>query len=48
MKQRRVEVNLEELDRIIDHGIQAPLTESEGQKIKTALHLMAERLSPQK
>jgi len=42
---RRIEVNLEELDRIIDHGMRAPLSESDGQKIKTALHAMADRLT---
>lgn len=41
---RRVEVNLEELDRIIDCGMHAPLSEADGQKIKTALHAMADRL----
>ena len=47
MKARRVrvEVNLEELDQIIDRGRQAPLSESDGQKLKAALHAMAERLS---
>ena len=47
MKARRVrvEVNLEELDQIIDRGTQAPLSESDGQKLKAALHAMAERLS---
>ena len=40
---RRIEVNLEELDQIIDRGRQAPLSESEGQKLKTAIHAMAER-----
>src|SRR5712692_2399955 len=42
---KRVDVNLEELDQIIDRGTYAPLSESEGQKLKTALHAMAERLS---
>jgi transposase len=42
---RRIEVNLEELDRIIDHGTRAPLSESDGQKIKAALHAMADRLT---
>ena len=42
---RRIEVNLEELDQIIDRSTQAPLSESEGQKLKTAIHAMAERLS---
>jgi transposase len=47
MKARRVrvEVNLQELDQIIDRGRQAPLTDSDGQKLKAALHGMAERLS---
>src|SRR5229473_722980 len=42
---KRVEVNLEELDQIIDRGMRTPLNESEGQKLKAALHAMAERLS---
>ena len=41
---RRVDVNLDELDQIIDRSTRAPLSESEGQKLKTALHAMAERL----
>lgn len=45
---RRIEVNLKELDRIIDHGMRAPLSESDGQKIKTALHAMADRLRPKR
>jgi transposase len=47
MKARRVrvEVNLEELDQIIERGRQAPLSESDGKKLKAALHAMAERLS---
>ena len=42
---RRIDVNLEELDQIIDRSTQAPLSKSEGQKLKTAIHAMAERLS---
>jgi len=42
---RRIEVNLEELDRIIDHGTNAPLSKADGHKIKAALHAMAERLT---
>jgi rubredoxin len=45
---RPIEVNLEELDRIIEHGMRAPLSESDGQKIRTALHAMAERLTPKR
>jgi transposase len=41
---RRVEVNLDELDRIIDRGTRAPLSESEGQKLKAVIHAMAEKL----
>jgi len=44
MSRQRIEVNLAELDQIIDRGMCAPLSESEAQKIKTALHAMAERL----
>jgi transposase len=41
---QRIDVNLEELDQIIDRSTRAPLSESEGQKLKTALHAMAEKL----
>ena len=44
MTRRRVEVNLDELDQIIDRSTREPLSESEGQKLKTALHAMAEKL----
>ena len=37
-RRRRVDVNLDELDQIIDRGQRAPLSESEGEKLKTALH----------
>jgi transposase len=43
-RRRRVEVNLDELDQIIERSQRAPLSESEGEKLKTALHAMAERL----
>ena len=43
---RRVDVNVEELDRIIDGAKSAPLSESDSQKLKTALHVLAERLMP--
>jgi hypothetical protein len=41
---RRVEVNVEELDRIIDGAMREPLNEADGQTLKTALHTMAEKL----
>ena len=42
----RVDVNVEELDRIIDDARSAPLSEADSQKLKTALHALAERLLP--
>ena len=44
MNRPRIEVNLDELDRIIDRGTRAPLSEAEAQNLKTALHAMAEKL----
>jgi transposase len=41
---RRVDVNVEELDRIIDHARTAPLSEADSQKLKTALHALAGHL----
>jgi len=41
---QRIEVDLDELDQIIDRGTRAPLSQSEGQKLKTAIHAMAEKL----
>ena len=41
---RRIDVNVAELDRIIDGAKGTPLSESDGQKLKTALHALAERL----
>ena len=46
MKRPRVDVNLEELDQIIDRGTQAPLSESESEKLKSALHALAGMLPP--
>ena len=41
-----MDVNLEELDQIIDGGIRAPLRESDGEKLKAVLHILAERAKP--
>ena len=41
MKRKRVDVNLKELDQIIDHAREAPLSESESEKLKGALHALA-------
>ena len=42
----RIDVNLEELDQIIDGGMRAPLSESDGEKLKAVLHILAERARP--
>jgi transposase len=44
MSRPRIEVNLSELDEIIERSQRAPLNQPEAQKLKTALHAMAERL----
>jgi hypothetical protein len=44
---RRVDVNVEELDRIIDSGMSVPLSEADSQKLKTALHALVDRLRSQ-
>ena len=41
---RRIDVNVDELDRIIDDAMRAPLNETDGLTLKTAVHAMAERL----
>src|ERR1700679_935695 len=41
---RRIDVNVDELDRIIDAAMQAPLNEADGRTLKIAVHAMAERL----
>jgi transposase len=44
---RRVDVNVEELDRIIDDARTAPLSEADSQKLKAALHALVGRLLPE-
>jgi transposase len=41
----RVEINVQELDQIIDRGTQTPLSEGDSQKLKDALHTLAQLLS---
>ena len=41
MKRKRVDVNLEELDRVLDHAREAPLSEADYEKLKEALHALA-------
>src|SRR3954452_10138052 len=42
---RRIEVNLNELDQLRDHARSEPLSESDYEKLRTALHTLAELLS---
>ncbi len=42
MARPRIEVNLEELDQVLAEARQAPLSEDDYQKLKTALHALAE------
>ena len=43
---RRIDVNLEELDRVLDGARQTPLSEADCEKVKEALHALAAMLSP--
>ena len=46
MKRRRIDVNLTELDQLLDQAREAPLSEPDCNKIKTALHTLAQFLAP--
>jgi len=46
MKRRRIDVNLTELDQLLDQAREAPLSEPDCNKIKTALHTLAQLLTP--
>ncbi len=38
---RRMDVNLEELDHVLDEARQAPLSDADYDKLKSALHALA-------
>jgi hypothetical protein len=40
MKHPRMDVNLEELDRVLDHAREVPLSEPDYKKLKAALHAL--------
>jgi transposase len=44
ISRRGIDVNVDELDRIIDAAMREPLNENDGRTLKTAVHAMAERL----
>src|SRR5215210_3189212 len=41
----RIDVNLNELDQVLDHARAEPLSDSDYEKLRTALHTLAELLS---
>jgi transposase len=41
----QVEINLEELDRLLDRTREGPLSDAEREKLRTALHVLADKLS---
>jgi hypothetical protein len=43
---RRIDVNLDELDQVLDGARQAPLSEADYDKLKGALHALAAMLAP--
>ncbi len=43
-KRPKVEVNVEELDKIVDSAVEQPLTQGEAEKLRGAIHAMAEAL----
>ena len=43
---RRVDVNLDELDRVLDGARKAPLSEADYDKVKSALHALAAMIAP--
>ena len=42
---RRLDVDVEELDRVIDAAENGPLSKADRQKLKTTLHALVERLA---
>jgi transposase len=46
MKRPRIDVNLNELDQLLDQARETPLSEPDCNKIKTALHALAQLLPP--
>ena len=47
-KRRRIDVNLDELDRVLDGARQTPLSEADCDKLKSALHALAAMLPPRR
>jgi len=43
---QRIEVNVDELDRVLDGARQAPLSEADYRTLKTTIHALIDRLRP--
>lgn len=46
-KRRKVEIDIQQLDQIVDKACESPLTRDEGDLLKSSIHAMAERLMRQ-
>lgn len=47
IRKRRLDIDLQELDGILDAAVEKPIAESDADKVKTALHILVDRLTPQ-
>lgn len=47
IRRRRIDIDLPELDNILDTAVEKPITETDANKVKTALHVLVDRLTPQ-
>ncbi|MBI2266887.1 MAG: IS66 family transposase [Armatimonadetes bacterium] len=47
VKRRRIDIDLRELDGVMDAAVEEPITETDANKVKTALHVLVERLTPE-
>ena len=45
---QRLDINIEELDRLLDRTREGPLSDAEREKLRTALHVLAETMSAEK
>lgn len=43
---QRVDINIEELDTLLDRTREGPLSDTDREKLRTALHVLAQRVRP--
>jgi len=46
IRKSRIDIDLQELDGILDAAVEKPILETDANKIKTALHVLVDRLTP--